>query len=181
MDSKKVEAILNWQSPNSVKQVQSFLGFSNFYRRFIQNFSRIITPITRLLRKGVPFLWTQEAEEAYQSLKKSFTSAPILSHPDPSQPFLVEVDASQFAVGGILSQRNPKTGVIHPVAYFSKKLLPAEQNYTISERELIAIKMAFLEWRHYLLGARHTITVFSDHKNFQFLKTARALTPRQMR
>ena len=181
MDQKKVEAILNWPPPSTVKEVQSFLGFANFYRRFIQGFSEVVSPITRLLKKGVRFAWSEEADRAFSSLKGRFTSAPILQHPDTSQPFLVEVDASQCAVGGILSQRDPKTGLIHPVAFFSKKLLPAEQHYTISERELLAIKKAFTEWRHYLLGARHTVTVYTDHKNLRFLKSARALTPRQMR
>ena len=160
MDLRKIEVILNWPTPSSIKEIQSFLGFANFYRRFIQGFSQKVTPITRLLRKGVPFHWSIEADKAFLSLKESFTSAPILKHPDTTLPFLLEVDASQFAVGGVLSQRDVKSGQIHPVAFFLKKLLPAEQNYTISERELLAIKKAFTEWRHYLLGARYTVTIY---------------------
>ena len=181
MDTRKVDAVMKWPVPTSVKEVQSFLGFANFYRRFISHFSEVVAPITSLLKKNKPFQWSLEAGKAFILLKERFTSAPILSHPDPDQPFFVEADASQIAVGGILSQRDPATGHLHPVAYFSKKLLPAEQNYTITERELLAIKLTFQEWRHYLLGAKHMITIYTDHKNLQFFRSIKALTPRQMR
>ncbi|XP_078518423.1 LOW QUALITY PROTEIN: retrotransposon-like protein 1 [Lissotriton helveticus] len=181
MDESKLKAIRDWPAPSTVKEIQSFLGFANFYRRFIQNFSEKVSPITRLLRKKEKFVWGSEAEGAFQFLKESFISAPILQHPDPLEPFFVEADASNLAIGGVLSQRNKKTGQLHPVAYYSRKLSSAELNYAIADKELLAVKDAFLEWRHYLLGARHVVTVFTDHRNLQFLKSARTLTPRQLR
>ncbi|KAJ1132224.1 hypothetical protein NDU88_010551 [Pleurodeles waltl] len=145
MDVKKISAIADWPEPSSVKDIQKFLGFANFYRRFIAHFADIAAPITTLLRKGQRFLWTDEAAHAFQLLKQKFTSAPILKHPDPDLPFFVEADASQVALGGVLSQRDAVDGQLHPIAFYSKKLLPAEQNYTVAERELLAIKVAFSE------------------------------------
>ncbi|KAJ1171611.1 hypothetical protein NDU88_003471 [Pleurodeles waltl] len=181
MDVKKISAIADWPEPSSVKDIQKFLGFANFYRRFIAHFADIAAPITTLLRKGQRFLWTDEAAHAFQLLKQKFTSAPILKHPDPDLPFFVEADASQVALGGVLSQRDAVDGQLHPIAFYSKKLLPAEQNYTVAERELLAIKVAFSEWRHHLMGAKYPVTIFSDHKNLQFFGSLKALTPRQMR
>lgn len=181
MDQQKVKAVMDWKSPTTVKEVQSFLGFSNFCRRFIHEFSKKILPLTRLLKKGAPFKWSDEAETAFNLLKKSFTTAPVLLHGDPSEPFFVETDASELEIGGILSQRQKDTGQLHPVAFRPRKLNPAECNCTITEKELLAIKDAFKDWRHYLMGAKHTVTVFTDHRNLKFLRSARTLTPRQLR
>ncbi|KAJ1203502.1 hypothetical protein NDU88_007287 [Pleurodeles waltl] len=130
--------------------------------------------------KGIKFPWDAEAEKAFQRLKNKFTEALILHHPDLAQPFFVEADAFQMAVGGVLSQRDPESGHFHPVAYFSKKLLPTEKNYTVVERELLVIKLAFQEWRQHLPGARYTITIYTDHHNLQFFQATKALTPRQL-
>ena len=181
MDAQKVQAVTDWKSPSTVKEVQSFIGFANFYRRFISDFSKKIIPLTRLLKKGVPFEWSKEAEEAFVFLKRNFTTAPILLHADTSEPFFVETDASDLAIGGVLSQRHKRTGQLHPVAFRSRKLTTAEANYTITEKELLAIKDAFKEWRHYLMGAKHPVTVYTDHRNLTFLKSAKTLTPRQLR
>lgn len=116
MDPKKTQALVQWPSPGSVKEVHSFLGFANFYRRFIDHFSDTITPITRLLKKGTTFSWTEEAEKALFILKNKFTSASIIHHADNTQPFFLEADASQQAVGAVLSQRGKSTGQLHPVA-----------------------------------------------------------------
>ena len=181
MDPAKVQAILQWKSPNSVKEIQSFLGFANFYRRFIEHFSSIVTPITTLTRKGVPFVWTAEAEKAFQMLKQAFVQAPILQNPNPQLPFVVETDASQIAVGGILSQADVTSGSLHPVAFYSHKLNQAESNYSVGDKELLAIKLAFKEWRQYLLGAAHQVTVLTDHRNLKYLQSAKALSMRQLR
>ncbi|KAJ1194909.1 hypothetical protein NDU88_004194 [Pleurodeles waltl] len=181
MDPAKIKTVQHWPSPCNVKEIQSFLGFANFYRRFISNFSQTVTPITRLLKKGVKFEWTKEAENAFNFLKNSFVSAPILLHPNPDEPYYVEADASDVAIGGILSQRHKDTGQLHPVAYFSRKLTPPEINYSIADKELLAVKETFCEWRHYILGAKHKVTVYMDHRNLQFLKSARTLTARQLR
>ena len=98
--------------------------------------------------------------------------APILQHADPEEPFQVEIDTSDQAIGGVFSQVNKRPGQVHPVSYRSRTLNPAEINYTITEKELLAIKDAFQEWRHYLLGAKHVVTIFTGHRNLQFLKSA---------
>ena len=181
MAERKVQAVRNWPTPKTVRDVQCFLGFASYYRRFIEHFSHIVTPLTRLLRKNVSFTWSQEAEEAFVFLKRAFTSAPVLRHPDPEEPFIVEADASDTAVGAVLSQRNKRTGQSHPIAFLSRTLSVAETHYTIAEKELLAIKTAFKDWRHFLWGAKHTVTVYTDHRNLQFMKAARQLTPRQLR
>ena len=137
-------------------------------------------PISALTRKtGAPFLWTPEAEKAFKNLKLRFSSAPILVLPDPSLPFVVEVDASNVGVGAVLSQRS--NGKLHPCAYFSRRLNPTESRYDVGDRELLAVKMALDEWRHWLEGAQHPFLVWTDHRNLEYLKQAKRLNPRQAR
>ncbi len=125
--------------------------------------------------------WTPVAEEAFNQLKHRFTTAPILHHPDPDLPFVVEVDASNIGIGAILSQRQGAPAKMYPCAYYSRKLTPAERNYDVGDRELLAMKAALEEWRHWLEGANHPFTVLTDHRNLEYLKTARRLNPRQAR
>uniref|UniRef100_A0A8C2GHW3 Gypsy retrotransposon integrase-like protein 1 n=1 Tax=Cyprinus carpio TaxID=7962 RepID=A0A8C2GHW3_CYPCA len=182
MDEGKVDAIRNWPTPTTIKELQRFLGFSNFYRRFIQNYSCITSPLTSLLRnKPKSLSWTSSATEAFATLKEAFTTAPLLVHPDPDKPFIVEVDASTTGVGAVLSQQQGNPSRLHPCAFFSRKLNPAEVNYDIGNRELLAIKLALEEWRHWLEGARHPFQVLTDHKNLEYLKMAKRLNPRQAR
>ncbi|KAJ8359222.1 hypothetical protein SKAU_G00157470 [Synaphobranchus kaupii] len=169
MDPEKISAVKNWPTPNSVKQVQRFLGFANFYRRFIRNFSMVAAPITALTKKTSPisFQWNPRAEAAFTELKRRFCSEPILIIPNLSLPFVVEVDASELGVGAILSQHSPLDRKLHPCAYFSCVLTSAERNYDVGDRELLAVKLALEEWRHWLEGAEHPFTVWTDHKNFE--------------
>jgi len=180
MQQSKVDTIQNWQSPTSVKGVQEFLGFANFYRRFILNYSSVVAPSTRLTRKDTPFVWESEQEEAFQKLKIAFTSAPILRHFDWEKPIVVETDASDFVSAGVLSQPD-ENDILHPVAFFSKKHSPAECNYEIYDKELLAIVRCFEEWRPHLIGSPHPIQVLTDHKNLEFFKTKRTLNQRQIR
>uniref|UniRef100_A0A3B3HZ14 Gypsy retrotransposon integrase-like protein 1 n=1 Tax=Oryzias latipes TaxID=8090 RepID=A0A3B3HZ14_ORYLA len=180
-DPSKIEAVANWEPPNNRKKLQQFLGFANFYRRFIRNYSSIAAPLTRLTSTHQNFQWTQEAQQAFDHLKKLFVTAPILIQPDPSRQFIVEVDASDSGVGAVLSQKELKTGKLKPCAFFSKKLSSAEQNYDVGNRELLAIKLALEEWRHWLEGAEHPFIVWTDHKNLAYLRTAKRLNSRQAR
>ncbi len=182
MDEGKVTAIRDWPIPTSIKELQRFLGFTNFYRRFIQNYSSIASPLTNLLKlKPKSLSWTQSATEAFDTLKEAFVSAPILVHPDPDKAFVVEVDASTTGVGAVLSQQQGTLTRLPPCAFFSRKLNPAERNYDIGNRELLAIKLALEEWRHWLEGAQQPFVVLTDHKNLEYLWDAKRLNPRQAR
>lgn len=136
--------------------------------------------MTNLVKKGTKHLaWNPLAEAALQQLKTAFTTAPILKHLGPTKPFLVEVDASETGVGHILSQYFGEKPKLHPVAYYSKKLTPAEQSYDIGNRELLTIKLALVEWHHWLEGAVHPFTIFTNHKNQEYIKTAKRLNSLQ--
>ncbi len=149
MDNSKIHAVTEWPQPSTIKELQRFLGFANFYRRFIRNYSMIASPLTSLL-KGKPskLRWSNEATAAFTKLKSSFTSAPILKHPDPNLPFVLEVDASDCGIGGVLSQRHGQPAKLYPCAFFSRKLTSAERNYDVGNKELLSMKAAIEEWRH---------------------------------
>ncbi|CAJ0964878.1 unnamed protein product [Ranitomeya imitator] len=182
MDPVKVQAIHDWTQPTSLKSLQKFLGFANFYRRFICNFSSIAKPLTDLTKKGADLVnWSSAAVEAFQKLKRRFSSAPVLCQPDVSLPFQVEVDASEIGAGAVLSQRGSDCSVMKPCPFFFRKFSPAERNYDVGNRELLAMKWAFEEWRHWLEGAKHRVVVLTDHKNLTYLESAKRLNPRQAR
>jgi hypothetical protein len=140
MDKSKVETIQCWAIPSSIKDVQRFLGFANFYRRFIKGYSKITTLF--LTCKDKPFSWNPTVQAVFDTLKMAFTSAPILIHPDLAKPFIVETDASDFALGAILSQFGID-GLLHLVAFYSRKLTIVEINYQVYDKELLAIIMTF--------------------------------------
>ena len=180
MDPDKVTAIMNWEEPINVKDIQAFLGFSNFYRRFIRGFSRIVRPLVSLTKKDTKFNWTPACQEAFETLKSLFTSAPILRHFDPNKEVIVECDASDFVSSGILSQYDPE-GTLHPVAFMSKKYDPAECNYEVYDKELLAIVRCFEDWRPELQGTAHQVTVITDHSNLRYFMTTKQLSRRQVR
>jgi len=180
MAKNKVEAVLDWKTPKSLTEVQSFLGFANFYRRFIQDYSKIARPLTELTKRTEKWTWTNEAETAFKELKHRFTSAPILAHFDAQRPVIIETDASDFAIGAILSQRDEEKR-LHPVAFHSQKFTPAEINYEIHNKELLAIVDAFKHWRRYCEGATHQVQVFSNHQNLEYFTTTKVLNRRQVR
>ncbi|KAK3516619.1 hypothetical protein QTP70_022038 [Hemibagrus guttatus] len=182
MDTVKVQAVTEWPEPSTVRELQRFLGFANFYRRFIRNYSSVAGPLTSLLRgKPKKLSWMDQARTAFPQLKDEFTTAPILRHPDPELPFVVEVDASCSGIGAVLSQRHGEPRKLHPCAFHSRKLTAAERNYDVGNRELLAIKAALEEWRHWLEGARHPFQVLTDHRNLEYLQGAKRLNPRQAR
>lgn len=180
-DPAKIQAVTEWPTPSNKKQLQRFLGFANFYRRFIRDYSRVASPLTKLTSAKHPFQWTAEAEKAFGKLKGLFTTAPVLVQPDPSKQFIVEVDASDVGVGAVLSQRSGSDHRLHPCAFFSRRLSPAEHNYDVGNRELLAIKLALEEWRHWLEGAELPFVVWTDHKNLAYIQSAKRLNSRQAR
>ncbi|KAI2657573.1 Transposon Tf2-9 polyprotein [Labeo rohita] len=181
MDPQKLEAVRSWPLPTSLKQLQRFLGFANFYRRFIQGFSATAAPLTALTKPSHgAFHLTPEAIQAFKTLCNLFTTAPVLTHPNPDKPFVVEVDASDVGVGAVLSQRGPD-GKLHPCSFFSRKFNPTQQRYGVGDHELLAIKWALEEWRHWLQGGGDPFTVWTDHQNLTVIRQTKQLNPRQAR
>ena len=159
MAPEKVQTICNWPEPHKVKDIQSFLGYANFYRHFIFNYSDIVVPLIRLTCKGVPWNFSEECRRSFNTLKHIFTTAPVLTHFIPDVPITVETDASNYTVAGILSI-TLDDGQIHPVAFYSRTLTALELNYDTHDKELLAIFEAFCIWRHYLEGSASGKKVF---------------------
>ncbi|KAG1940759.1 retrotransposable element [Pimephales promelas] len=181
MDPGKVSAVTDWPIPDSRVALQRFLGFANFYRRFIRNFSQVAAPLTALTSVKSSFRWSDAAQTAFDRLKTLFTTAPILLTPDVSRQFIVEVDASEVGVGAVLSQRSAADGKVHPCAFFSHRLSPAERNYDVGNRELLAIRLALGEWRQWLEGSTVPFLVWTDHRNLEYIRSAKRLNARQAR
>nr|XP_027186625.1 uncharacterized protein LOC113784598 [Cicer arietinum] len=171
VDPTKVESVLEWKAPKSVTEIRSFLGLAGYYRRFIEGFSRLALPLTKLTRKGELFVWDTHCENSFQELKKRLTSAPILVLPDLSEPFVVYCDACGSGLGGVLMQ----DGKV--VAYASRQLKIHERNYPTHDLELAAVVFVLKMWRHYLYGSR--FEVFSDHKSLKYLFDPKELNMRQ--
>ncbi|KAK1785180.1 hypothetical protein P4O66_018599 [Electrophorus voltai] len=181
-DPAKVRAVENWPRPTSVRLVQCFPGFTNFYHRFVKNFSAVAAPLIMLTRKALgQFYWSTEAQQVFDELKHRMIKAPILQLPDAKLPFVIEVDASEEGVGAVLSQRFREDDKLHPCAYFSQWLSPAEWNYDVGDHELLVIKLALEEWRHWLEGKKHPFLVCMDHKNLAYIQQAKQLNPHQAR
>jgi hypothetical protein len=180
MDPKKVSTVQEWETPANVKDVQIFLGFANFYRRFIRGYSKVVSRLTALMKKGIRFQWSQQADQPFRNLKQAFTSAPILRHFNPTKESIVETDASDYVSAAVLSQCDDE-GIVHPVAFFSKKHSPAECNYKIHDKELLTVIKAFSEWRHYLESAQFDIKVISDQRKLEYFMSTKMLNRRQAR
>jgi hypothetical protein len=180
IDPAELKGILDWPAPKTVKEVRSFLGFGNFYCRFIKGFSHLAHPLNDLLKKDKKFVWSEECQEYFDQLKKRFTKEPVLIIPDHLKRFQIQVDSSLFATGGILSQTDTN-GDRHPCAYLSKSLTKEQRNYDTGDRELLAIVWALKEWRHYIQGSGHTTIVLSDHDNLQHFKVPQTIGRRMVR
>jgi len=157
-----------------------FIGFANFYRRFIKDWSKICKGMNDLTKKDVKWQWNKAAQKSFELLKAQFEGASILIHANSTRQFLIEADASEFAIGGILSQEG-KDGHIHPISFYSKTMQPAERNYDIYDKELLAVIQCLKEWRHHLEGAVEQIKIITDHKNLEWFLTTKQLTRRQAR
>ena len=203
-DPEKIAAVISWTPPTSVKEVRSFLGFANYYRRFVEGFSRIAGPLTDLTKSdGRKFVWSDAAQEAFETLKRRLLQSPVLAIFDPKKPCVVVTDASNFASGAVLKQpcgdygeKEVSTGrpaddattmnaaffkSLRPVAFFSSKHIDAESRYDAHDKEMLAVVKAFKEWRSELEGSAHQIQVLSDHKNLQYFMNERVLSDRQAR
>ncbi|KAI1002161.1 hypothetical protein K3495_g6045 [Podosphaera aphanis] len=160
--------------------VRSFLGFANFYREFIENFARISAPLQDLTKKGTMFHWSDQHQKSFHRLKSLFITAPVLALWDGELETVLETDASGWATGGCLSQIKPG-GKLQSTAYYSKKLSPAEYNYDIHDKELLAIVRCLKEWRNELIGLKKPFQILTDHKNLKYFMTSKRLTERQVR
>jgi hypothetical protein len=169
----KVQEVMDWKPPKIVHQIRSFLGLAVYYRRFILDFSRIAKPMTELLKKGVKFVWSEDCEKAFHTLRQHLTTAPVLVQPNNSKPFEVFCDASGTGLGSVLMQEN------RVIAYASRSLRPHEVNYPTHDLELAAVVHALKIWRHYLMGNR--CNIFTDHKSYKYIFTQSDLNMRQRR
>jgi len=181
MDPKKVSSILEWPIPQNIKELQSFIGIANYYRRFIPGFSKITYHLNSFLKKNTKFIISSEVQEAFNTLKSKFSSAPVLVYPNRDLPFLVETDSSNFAIGAILSQKSSNDEKIHPVSFFSRSLTSAERNYPIYDKEPLAVVEALEQWRHLLKGTSIPFTIFSDHRNLLYQKKPEKMSQRLAR
>jgi len=178
MSQKKVDDVVNWPATRNVKEVQRFIGFANFYRRFIQGFDSLTLPIQVLTHNEVMWNWSEQCEKAYVELKGKFTTAPILCHYHPERKKQIETDASDLCKAGILSQYEPDRRS-HPLSHYNKRFLPAELNLDVHDKEMVVIVNCFQEWRPFLMGASQEIVVSTDHKNLEFFNTTKLLNRRQ--
>ncbi|GJW31496.1 reverse transcriptase domain-containing protein [Tanacetum coccineum] len=177
VDRAKVEVIAKLPHPTSVKGVRSFLGHAGFYRRFIQDFSKIARPMTHLLEKETPFFFSEECIDSFNTLKRKLTEAPILIAPDWDLPFELMCDASDFAIGAVLGQRKNKH--FQPIHYASKTMNEAQTHYTTTEKELLAVVYAFEKFRSYLVMSKSI--VYTDHSAIKYLFAKKDAKARLMR
>ncbi|GJX20720.1 putative reverse transcriptase domain-containing protein, partial [Tanacetum coccineum] len=173
VDPAKIESVKDWASPKSATEIRQFLGLAGYYRRFIEGFSKIAKPMTKLTQKKVKFDWGDKAETAFQLIKHKLCSAPILALPEGNEDFIVYCDASIKGLGAVLMQREKV------IAYASRQLKIHEKNYTTHDLELGAVVFALKIWRHYLYGTK--CTVFTDHKSLQHILDQKELNMRQRR
>jgi ribonuclease HI len=173
VDPGKVRGVLSWKPPMNISEIRSFLGLAGYYHRFIQDFSKITKPMTRLLEKGKVFKWTQDCQASFEELKKYLTMAPVLVLPDLSKKFDIYCDGSRRGLGCVLMQE----GLV--VSYASRQLRKHEENYPTHDLELAAVVHALKIWRHYHIG--HRCKIYSDHKSLMYIFTQSELNLRQHR
>ncbi|GBG76455.1 hypothetical protein CBR_g22203 [Chara braunii] len=166
-EAAKVVAIQDWPQPQTVRDVRSFLGLASYYRKFVRNFSAVATPLTNLTKKDTPFLWSLHCQMTFAQLKQALTRAPVLKLPDPTLPFVLTTDASQYGIGAVLQQDDGNG--LRPVEFMSKKIMTQKLQDSTYEEELYALVSAVKHWKHFLLGKHFKI--FSDHSTLQWLKS----------
>ena len=170
-DPSKVQAIVDWPVPSTVKELRSFLGLAGYYRKFVRHFGIVSRPLTNLLKKGMLFVWTSEHDSAFATLKSFLSTAPVLALPDFAVPFAIETDACDSGVGAVLLQRG------HPLAFISKALGPRTRGLSTYEKEYLAILVAVEQWRHYLQCGEFII--YTDQRSLVHLNEQRLHTRQQ--
>jgi len=177
VDHAKVDVIEKLPPPTSVKAVRSFLGHAGFYRRFIKDFSKIANPLCKLLEKDHSFVFSDDCRLAFEELKRRLVTAPIIVAPNWEQPFELMCDASDYAIGAVMGQRKDK--LVHPIYYASRTLSGAQLNYTVTEKEMLAVVFAFDKFRSYLIGSK--VIVYTDHATLRYLIAKKESKPRLIR
>src|SRR5258707_6478237 len=180
MDAVKVATIQNWLELWNICDMQSFLGFANFYCCFITDYSQMTLPLTNLCKKATAWNFSQKEKTVFQTLKNTFSTAPVLCHWAPDLQMMVETDVSDHMIAGILSVTT-KDNEIQPVAFFSRSLQGAEKNYNTHDKELLAIFEAFKNWQHFLEGSAKVINTVTDHKNLEYFTSSKKLLHHQAR
>jgi hypothetical protein len=173
VDPGKVEAVFNWVRPFNAHEVRSFLGLAGYYRRFVEGFSRLAAPLTRLTKKNKKFQWSEECEQSFQELKQRLVTAPVLTLPSGSDGFVIYSDASHKGLCCVLMQQGKV------IAYASRQLKTYERNYPTHDLELAAVVFAFKIWRHYLY--RECCEIYMDHKSLKYFFTQKEVNMRQRR
>ncbi|CAK5268475.1 unnamed protein product, partial [Mycena citricolor] len=181
MDPVKVAGVVEWPAPANKKEVQQFLGFTNFYWRFIWDFLHVARPLFDLTKKDVAWTWGANKAAAFLALKNTVTSTPVLQLPDASRSYCLKADSSDFATGAVILQQSPMDDKWHPVAFFSKSLNEVQRNYEIHDKEMLAIVRALEEWRHFLKGTKHPVEIWTNHKNLEYFRKAQNLNRFQAR
>jgi len=177
MDPVKVQGIIDWPTPTNIHEICLFLGFGNYYKDFIQHYSYIMRPLHHLTRKNIAYEWGDEQQKVFAILKQLFTLYPVLRNPDPDKRYILDTDASKFAVGTTLNQDYSDSR--HPIGFFSKALNPAKCNYDIYDCELLAIIYKLKQFSYLLLGAHHKFLIWTDHQNLKYFKSLQKITPHQ--
>jgi hypothetical protein len=181
VQAHKVKAVQEWPVLTTKREVRQFLGLVNWYRKFIADYSEIARPLTDLTHDNHPWSWGEKEQTAFDTLKQKLSTADVLAHPDPKRQWIIHTDASEFAIAGVLSQKQADD-TVRPVAYFSRKMSGAETKYdSIHEKELLALVKAVEHWRCYLEGSAFPVLLYTDHKGLSWLNTQKELTGRQTR
>ena len=174
MEKAKVQGVIEWPVPKSMKDMQKFLGLANYYRRFVKDFAKIARPLYEMTRKENKWSWGERQQKAFEELKERFTTEPVLVAPDLDKKMRVEADASDFTTEGVLLMKC-EDEKWRPVAYISKSLNEAERNYEIHDKEMLAIIWCLEAWRHFLEGAKDQFEIWTDHKNLEYFMKAQKL------
>ena len=180
MERKKVKGVLEWPMPKCIKDIQKFLGLANYYRQFIEEFATVARPLHNLVKKDKMWEWTEREEKVFKELKEKFTKEPVLAAPNIDKKMRMEIDASDYAIGGVLLMEC-KDGLWRLVVFLSKSLNETKKNYEIHNKEMLAIIRGLEAWRYLLEGAQTKFEIWTDHKNLEYFMKAQKLNRRQAR